>query len=562
MCYPKPSHSKACLLVACVVELAPATPTIASYVRIAPLSSIGAEAVPQKQLPTVREIRLYAEMLQRKRAIESVHLLAPPDWGAWSDAMFGHQSAGYAPHHCEFWEWVWSIEAEVSPAAYVGIWARGGAKSTNAERAVVALGARNRRGYCLYVSGTQEQADKHVASIGAILEGRGVSKHYPELGQRKVGKYGNSQGWRRNRLRTATGFTIDALGLDVAARGIRVDELRPDLMVFDDIDERDDSKEATDKKERQITQNILPAGTNKGLAVLFIQNLIHEDSIAARLVNGRANYLNNRIVSGPIPALYDFAYEVEEWPSDHPRAGAPRFVISAGSPSWQGQDLVTCQQQIDTNGITAFLNESQHDVQVPEGGLFSHLSYRHIAPQDVPDFVACEVWVDPAVTSKDSSDSHGIACGGIDIEGNVYFTYAWEGITSPRDSIERAIRLGVKMKARSVGIETDQGGDLWEERYYEIAEQWTKVLGEANRPPPFTSAKAGEGHGSKVHRATMMMQAYESGKILHVIDPDKTYVLRERALKRFPKQKPFDLVDAHYWLWWSLTQGYGLPNFF
>jgi hypothetical protein len=96
--------------------------------------------------------------------------------------------------------------------------------------------------------------------------------HYPRLAARKVGKYGSSKGWRRNRLRTASGLTVDALGLDTARRGFKVEEQRPDMMIFDDIDGELDTIETTDKKETIITKKLLPAGS-KDCAILFVQNL-------------------------------------------------------------------------------------------------------------------------------------------------------------------------------------------------------------------------------------------------------------------------------------------------
>ncbi len=64
--------------------------------------------------------------------------------------------------------------------------------------------------------------------------------------------------------------------------------------------------------------------------------------------------------------------------------------------------------------------------------------------------------------------------------------------------------------------------------------------------PTFEQAKAGAGHGSKVARNQRMLVDYEHGKVVHVLG---THRALERALKRFPKSKPFDLVDAAYWSW-------------
>jgi hypothetical protein len=49
-----------------------------------------------------------------------------------------------------------------------------------------------------------------------------------------------------------------------------------------------------------------------------------------------------------------------------------------------------------------------------------------------------------------------------------------------------------------------------------------------------------------------MLTDYERGRIIHVLG---THEVLERALKRFPVQKPYDLVDAAGWSWRDLTDG-------
>src|SRR5690606_33273138 len=106
-------------------------------------------------------------------------------------------------------------------------------------------GATKARRYGLYLCRTQDQADDHVATIASLMESPTVATHYPHLAERLVGKFGNSKGWRRNRLRTSDGFTIDAMGLDSAKRGAKVDEQRPDFLIIDDVDDAEDSEDTT-----------------------------------------------------------------------------------------------------------------------------------------------------------------------------------------------------------------------------------------------------------------------------------------------------------------------------
>lgn len=277
-------------------------------------------------------------------------------------------TVGFAPHHVEFWDHLWSIHPDEFRRAFLAIWPRGGAKSTSVELGVVALGARRRRSYVLYASGTQDQADKHVATIKTLIESSRIGKLYPEFGTPAVGKFGDPKGWRRNRLTTASGFIIDAIGLDSASRGIKADEKRPDTIVLDDLDDGTDSPKVTETKIARLTRTILPTGT-KNTVVFGAQNVVIPNGIFGRLAGVSeqpADFLTTAIVSGPIPAVRDLVLEQLE-PDER---GRPRWVVAGGEPVWAGQGLVECQHEIDTYGKTAFLIECQHETQLRSGGVF------------------------------------------------------------------------------------------------------------------------------------------------------------------------------------------------
>lgn len=508
-------------------------------------------------------LRLWAES---QAPLEVEH-----DWRAWLPimlpAVFG---SGFAAHHGEFWDWVWSIRPDVKSRPFVGVWPRGGAKSSSAEAACVALGAFKRRTYGLYICATQDAADKHVDAIATLLESRLVGIAYPELGDRAIGKYGNSRGWRRNRLRTASGFTIDAIGLDTSSRGVKVDENRPDFMVFDDLDDEQDSPAATEKKIEELTRKILPAGSSD-LVVLAIQNVIIKHGVFARLAGVSeepAEFLQDRIVSGPVPAVEGMTVDQRDG----------RHVIVAGEPSWEGQSLEICQGQIDEWGITAFRLEAQHETDAIAGGMFSNLTYAHCERAQVPDLLEVAVWVDPAITATDSSDSQAVQCDGV-ADGVLYRLRSWEQRATPVTALKLAIVwAALEGASRGIGIETDQGGDTWNSVYREaraaVVEDIAAVRsGEpVDGPAEYLSAlveldvddislppyrmpqqeKAGATQLSKAARAQQMLAAYERpGHIVHVLG---THLVLERALRRFGRVKPFDLADASYWAWRDLDK--------
>lgn len=468
-------------------------------------------------------------------------------WRDWALALFpNHFRDNFGQRHLDFWEYVERIGEEDHLPALVAIWPRGSGKSTTVEGAVARIAVKRARQYIWYVSGTQDQSDKHVAAISALLESPAMGIYYPDISKRLVDKYGNSEGWNRTLLRCSTGLSVESIGLDKAVRGGKMDWARPDLIIFDDVDGRHDTLATTKRKIETITESILPAGSTDTV-VLFVQNLIHKDSIASRLTGysaEKADFLHRRIVLGPYKAIDGL--QTEQTPDG--------IKIIAGTPTWAGQDLAIAESQINLWGLSAFLREAQHEVDDPLGGIWDNIAFQHCTFADVPALVRGAVWVDPAVTSTDNSDCHAIQADGLGVDGKLYRLYSWEGRTSPEDSMRRAILKAVELGFEAVGVETDQGGDAWRSVF---SEAWFTLVDDDDYPqiteettkPKFKQAKAGAGHGSKVHRNGLMLNSYEQGKVVHVTGT--THAL-EAGLRRFPLKKPYDLVDAAYWSWYDL----------
>lgn len=528
---------------------------------------------------------------------------------AWVHALFpGHFSGPFAPYHHDFWRWVWNIVPGVRPEAFVGIWARSSGKSTIAEAAVAALGARGRRRYGILICDTQDRADDHVTNVALLLEDDRLAEMYPAFCRRRLGKYGPQRGWRRNRLWTETGFVIDALGLDKAVRGVKLESQRPDLFVLDDVDKALDTEGAIRRHVTTITRDVLPAGA-QDVAVMAVQNLVHPEGVFARLADlvpeGAAfsELLTRRVVSGPIPAMDGLVIERRDDPS---RPGRTRATIIAGRPTWERNTRESLQAALDDFGETAFLAEYQHVVDRLEGAMFENvlpLVRRVTVTGDdrattaegidglrelVGQLDRTTVWCDPAVTEKDSSDSYGIQADGLHPNGDLYRLHSWEQRSSPRATLKQAILWAYEIGSGHVGVETDQGGDTW---YSVFTLALSDVLDEnpalgactcghlqarhagegceaggcpcraymiAVTPPVMLEEKAGTGHGPKQERGARMLADYErpGPPVVHVYGyPDDSTAL-DAALGRVFVRKPFDLADAAYWSWrWLAVSG-------
>jgi len=284
-------------------------------------------------------------------------------WESWLQECFPTLFKDPAPHHAEFWDHIWSIQRNVRPRPFVALWPRNHGKSTSAETSAVALAARQVRNYCVYVSRTQKQADDHVENIAAMLESPSIANRYPGLSVAAKGIVGNRQlGWRRSRFRTAAGFTVDAFGLDSSIRGIKLENYRPDVIICDDLDERDDSELVTQNMLNKLVGSLIPSGSHD-VAIIMIQNLISNHGIFGQLSKypsqGGADFLATRIISGPIPAIEDL--EVERNPEDG------LWYITNGTPTWKHFGIQEAQNEIQSgSGLQSFYREHQHRVIDPD----------------------------------------------------------------------------------------------------------------------------------------------------------------------------------------------------
>ena len=301
------------------------------------------------------------------------------DYKTWLRTYAPHaMSSSLGTHHERAWEWAEAITPGVAPPALIECWFRGGGKSTTMEHIAARIAVKGSRRFLLYVCSTQEAADRHVSDIGHTMERCGI--------ERALNKYGFSKGWNASKLRTANGFNVLAFGLDTGARGVKLDHLRPDFIILDDIDELDDSVNRVDKKISTITQTILPAKSTD-CAIVFVQNKIHANSVMGQVLSGELDMLQYRVQSPIVPAVQGLTYEPFE--REDGRTG---YKITGGTPTWSHKDISVCQREIDDYGVISFLRECQHEVGV--GGRFFP-EFQEYDPSGKPWHVIDSVDVQP-----------------------------------------------------------------------------------------------------------------------------------------------------------------------
>lgn len=501
----------------------------------------------------VVQLRIKVEKERRRRQkSEFAEKLFASNYHEWLRLVFPRTFvAELAPYHREFWEWLWKLEPGKAARPFIAVWPRGFSKTTNAEAAMVYAAAKGYK-YGLYLKGTQNQADDAVSNIGDRLESPEIAMYYPGLADRKVNKFGSSKGWRRNRLMTASGFAIDALGLDVAKRGAKLSDYRPDFLVIDDIDEKHDTLNISDKKVTTITTSLIPTLTPES-AVLVVQNLIIPHGVVSRLANSQpenvpeADFLADRIISGPHPAVEGLQYAKEVTSN-----GKHYWKITAGKPTWSFMDIPRLEAEMNRMGPEAFEKEKQNETKELEGGMFYDDLFVNKRFNELPELEEVQVWLDPAITSTDQSDNQGVIVDGRGVDNVLYRLHAWEGVESPHDVLKRAAMAAYHYQATLVGIETNQGGELWGSTFITI---WRDLVRDGDLPeeyprPRVKDVTVSKADGPKRTRwQEMKVNAYERGMVVHAIG---THTTLEKSLKRLPSYKPYDLADAAYLSWKSL----------
>jgi len=455
----------------------------------------------------------------------------PLPWREWLAQHFAaYTTAPFAERHIRYWEWLTALHPGVRPSPRVDVWSRGSGKSTTIELGCAYLGAQREpiRHYVLYVSETQAQANKHVQAVARMLEKLGVG--------RALNEYGSSKGWRHTEIRTANGFNVTAFGLDSGMRGVKLDEFRPDVILFDDIDSRHDTAETTRKKIDVITTTVLPAGSTD-CAVIVVQNKVHADSIVSQLCDGRADFLIDRLPATVEPAVTDLDYE--RYIDDE---GTPGYRITRGTATWAGQDIATCERQMMTWGLGAFLREAQHEVDEVEGGLWDQVqdidTWRVMSlPRELHRIV---VGVDP--NTSEGNDDAGIVVAGISREYDGRMRdedhgYVLEDATvsgGPKAWAEAAVAAYHRHRADAIVAEKNNGGDMVR-----------LTIASVKGAPAVKLVWASRG---KLTRAEPVQKLYQDGRVHHL----GVYHELEKELRTYaPPMRSPGRMDACVW---SLTE--------
>lgn len=122
--------------------------------------------------------------------------------------------------------------------------------------------------------------------------------------------------------------------------------------------------------------------------------------------------------------------------------------------------------------------------------------------QEMPELVKCVIPIDPAVSSKKTSDESGIIPMGMGANGHIYVFDDLSGIYAPKNLMTKAITAYEKYRADKIVAEVNNGGEF-------IKDLLRLIGGDI----PYAEVWASRG---KVTRAQPVLMLYEQGRVHHV----------------------------------------------
>lgn len=383
---------------------------------------------------------------------------------------------------------------------------RGGAKSTSTwNNAVWALAFGHRRFITAFCANNYQAADMHMANLQKEFEENTLLVNdFPELctPKRKTA----------NRWEAKSGAVITAHGIDSTQLGAKSGNRRPDLLLFDDIEPDEGNYSPHQKMQRQSTMINGVLAMNPNAVVQLCGTVTMFGSLAhdlARAAVGEWDQDNKWVREQNIRTRYyppivinDEGVEESFWEARYP------LSYLKGLEGTRYYEL-------------NFLNMPRASAD----GLFVPADFVVREPTQILERV---MWIDPAVTTKATSDETGIAVVGLGPSRNVWVEDAF-GVRAKADEL-RDLAANMTWANRSillVKVETNQGGD---------------VVVDALRPvlPPGVEIEAVHTSESKDARIWRLHDYYKLGWLYHA---DELPELRHQLL-RWPRVKHDDVADA------------------
>lgn len=376
-------------------------------------------------------------------------------------------------------------------------------------------------------SDSAPQAEGHLSTFKTELEtNERLRLDFPDLCEpakgTNVGRYLMNN---RNQIKQANGFVFMARGADTKVLGMKVGNLRPDVLLFDDIESGESSYSAAEVRKRLDTLVSDLFALNDWARVCIIGTTTMPGSIIDQMRKFheyKQRYDGDDMrndIDAELRWIIDQNIDTHFWPAiltnedGEERSFWPeRFPLDNLNADRHTRDFAKNMMNRPISLEAGYWLDDDIEIKNCK-----------VADGEEP-YPRTILSVDPAVTTARASDYTGLAVVSRGADGQVYVRHAEQvklGSSALRD---RVIELIEEYDVKVVYVETNQGGDLWKQVFEDV-------------PAKFRSVRQRE---KKELRATRALDFYRKGRIFHT----KHMSILEEQMLAFPKLQHDDVVDA------------------
>lgn len=425
---------------------------------------------------------------------------------------------GFPPVFKAVWQWMLGVVFKVRDFSQLALGLpRGFGKTTVIKLFILFCILFTQKKFILIISATATLAENILSDVMDMLEEPNVKKTF---GDWKLGVEKDTQSIKKFGFRNRN-ITLAALGAGTSLRGLNIKNERPDVMIFEDIQTREqaDSQIQSENLEKWMVGTAMKAKSPHGCMFLFVANMYPTKWSILRRLKANPNWI--KFIAGGI-----LADGTSLWEDLQPIAQLEREFqndLAAGRPEIFYSEVLNDENASSNNLIDLSLlpalpytQEDKHAL-VPAGRF---------------------IIIDPS-GNKQNSDATAIGYFEVHDAKPVLMEICNERM-SPGDTIRKAIELGLKYNCRLIAVEGVA--------YQATLNYWFQVICAQLGLTGFECVEIYPGGWSKNSRILAMLKSYAAGDF-YVDDTCKPVV--HLQITQFNPLKTDNIDDILDLLWYA-----------
>lgn len=379
------------------------------------------------------------------------------------------------------WQWLLAETFKIRsfPQLALGL-PRGFAKTTLIKVYILFCILFTQKKFILIISATATLAENILSDVIDMLEEPNIKKVF---GDWKLGVEKDTQSIKKFGFRNRN-ITLAALGAGTSMRGLNIKNERPDVMIFEDIQTREqaDSQIQSENLEKWMVGTAMKAKSPTGCTFIFVANMYPTKWSLLRKLKANPTWV--KFIAGGI--LED---GTSLWEELHPIAQLEKEFqndLAMGRPEIFYAEVLNDENASSNNLIDL--------------SLLPPLPYTQ---DDRPPPAGKFIIIDP---SGNKSNSDATAIGYFEVhDARPVLTELINERMSPGDTIRNAISLGLRNNCRLIAIESVA--------YQATLAYWFQFVCEQQGLIGFEAVEIYPGGWSKNARILAMLKSYAAGEI-------------------------------------------------